>query len=253
MTDLTFIEGQPWQIEFTAHDELGEILPLTSGAEVEMRISRTVGVLTGNVLVIDVTNGVVITNPTGGVAVITITEEAQNSIDPPLSSDDICFYEIRAYLGGVPEHQASGRLIIENSLFSEPDNAYIDQFRARFPEFDTTTDPTIAMHILEAQVFVDSRPALALSSTAGMLALLYYAAHLLQLSKRAALLASSGGSSTTGQVKSLSVEDRTVTFATPTGRTGESATSSTQGLLSTVYGQRYSALLRLFPTYIMRA
>lgn len=256
MTDLTFVEGQPWQILFSAHDEEGGILPLTSGAEVELKINAITTTGSDNVLSIGMNNGVVITDPMGGIATITISEEAQAALDPPMSSDSIYFYEIRVHIGGVPEKQAEGRLYIDNSMFADPTaNAWLEQFRAKFPELDSTLSGVVAANINEAVMVVNANVPLA-NSNVSVLATLYYAAHLIVTGKRAAAIADSGGVDLTGQVKSITVEDRTVTFATP-GSSNNSGTGSSslsgQGLNGTIYGQRYLALLRLFPQFIARA
>jgi hypothetical protein len=122
-----------------------------------------------------------------------------------------------------------------------------------FPEFDDTPDGTVALYIDEATAVVQLQSTLSVSAHAST-AILYYAAHLIQMRKRAAILASSGGAETLGQIKSVSVEDRTVTFATSTSNKSNAGVStSSSGLGSTIYGQRYLAYMRMYPQFILRA
>ncbi len=251
MVDLTFIEAQPWQIVFSAHDEDGAILPLTSGAEVELRINGLIGSDVVNLLTIGMDNGAAITDAEDGIAEFTITTEAQAAATVPITSDGIYFYEVRVALAGIWERQAEGRLFVDNSLFAAPVNILLQQFRARFPEFDDTPDGLVSMYIEDASAIVRLHDTL-FASESGPLATLYYAAHLIQMRQRAASLASVGGIDTTGEVKSISVEDRTINFATSTS-TRTSTQSSTSGLGSTIYGQRYLSFLLMYPRFIQRA
>lgn len=252
MVDLTFIEAQPWQISFSAHDEDGAILPLTSGAEVELRVNGLIEGAVTNLLTIGMDNGAVITDPEEGIAEFTVTTVAQEATVPPMISDGIYFYEVRVAVAGVWERQAEGRLYLDDSLFASPINAFLQQFRARFPEFDETQDGVVAMYIEEAASIVRLHDTLA-ASTSATIATLYYAAHLIQMRKRAASLASTGGVDTTGAVKSLSVEDRTVTFETSGSQKTSTQSSSANGLGSTIYGRRYLEFLLMYPRFIQRA
>jgi len=103
------------------------------------------------------------------------------------------------------------------------------EFKARFPEFQNTSDATIDIYIQDAEIMVTQ-------SKWGLLfniGVAYLSAHYLAL----ALKSASGKSGAVNQVASKSVEGVSVSYATPQGTTTE------YYYQSTIYGQRYLNLL----------
>jgi hypothetical protein len=248
--NISMREGETWNIEFTAHKADGSVLPLVSGAEVLFRIEGIVDDTAQTILTMHVGDGILITDDLNGAATIQVTTDQQEAAD--LTSGGLYYYEIQTIVDDSLSVQAEGRLTIERSLFSQAVDPLLMAFQAHFPEF-TEDDSTIQIYLKEAKSFVDTSGNVDWSADDSATATIYLAAHFLQMKKLASLLSDTGGIEL-GQVKSITVEDRTVSFATPsTSNRGSGNSASQLSLSNTVYGQRFLALLRNRPRFLMRA
>lgn len=236
--NIKFQEGQNWLISFAAHQEDGTTpLPLLSGSELEFRISSPIDGVATDILTLSIGDGITVTDPANGLADILVTEADQ--ADAEIQSGGIYFYEIRATINGVPQTQIEGQLSVEESLFDLVVDPLQQQFHARFPEF-TEDDSTISLYIQDAARVVNANTAWTTADKP--IATVYLAAHLLMMHKLAASAYSSASAiGAGGAVRSISVEDRTVSFATPNQST---SLNSKTGLSQTIYGQQYLDMLR---------
>lgn len=242
--NISFHEGQNWKIDFTAYKSDGTVLPLVSGTDVRFILSSLSPLGDEVVKVLDYTTAdfIEITDGPSGKAAINIPVSEQT--DNGITANNIYYYEISAY-NGTWLVQAEGRLSVERSLSSTLVNPLLLQFQLRFPEF-TEDDNVLLIYLADAaRVVADANFQEKDQATATV----YLAAHLLQMRKIAIQRSESGGVET-GEIKSISVEDRTVTFAT--GSTSNNSQAKT-GINQTPYGQQYLAMLRRVPQFIMRA
>lgn len=243
--NISFHEGENWKIDFTAHDENGDALPLLSGAIVRFLL-KTLNAdkdLVVDLLDYSTDDNIDITNGAAGEASIYITIAEQTAKE--INANGIYFYEISVIKDSDPIVQAEGRLNVERSLASSEINPLLFQFQLRFPEL-TMDDNVILIYLADAKRVVDADDSW--QDADRTTAIVYLAAHLVQLRKLAAQKAESGGVDT-GEVKSISVGDRTVTFATGTTT---KTTSSKTGLNATPYGIEYLAMLRRNPVFLKR-
>jgi len=103
------------------------------------------------------------------------------------------------------------------------------EFRTRFPEFVSETNPTIDLFVADSVVIINE----AYWGTKYDLGLYYLTAHYLTLANRSA----SGSTASIGAVASKSVDGVSIAYATATPNDGSDAYYN-----STAYGQRYLAL-----------
>lgn len=234
--DITFHEAENWVILFSAHDADDAALPLTSGAEIEFRISDE----TGEVVTLSTGEGITITDELQGLAEITLTVEQRSLVG--IVAGTPYFYEIRVITDNEEASiQAEGQIRIAHSLFAATVNALLMNFRTRFPDF-TEDDATVSVFLDDAARVVDGDDSWVAADRP--IATVYLAAHLLQMRKLAAYQYAGGGA---GEVRSIKVEDRMVSFASA------SASSIRSGLSQTVYGQQYLSMLRRNTIFIKRA
>jgi hypothetical protein len=242
--DLLLRQSENWEIRFTAHQADGTtILPLLSGSEVNFRI---MGIDDAeepiDILTLTVGDGVVISDPTGGEAMIQVLPAMQETYK--LRPSSLLYYEIETVVDGAPSIQVEGKLSIERSLFAATVDPLLFEFQTRFPEF-TEGDTTILIYINDAKRIINRNDSWADEDK--NTAIVYLAAHFLQLRKLAALLSASGGLQT-GQVKSVTVEDRTVSYAT----FNPLQMMNSLKLSSTVYGTEYLTMLRRNTVWLQR-
>ncbi len=242
VVDISVHAGEPWVILFTAHESDGTtIMPLGSGADVEFRLSDEDG---DTLLTKNTDGGVVITNEQGGTAEITITEADQ--ADKHLFAGVPFWYEIRVIKGEDVSVQNEGNLLISDSLYGQPLDPLLSNFKLRFPEF-TEGDTIITVYLADAarviarETFWDADDI--------PVATVYLAAHYLKLRLDAKEAYESASTGISGDPRIIRVEDQMVAFDT------SSAKSSTgkSGLSSTLYGQHFLAMRRRYPIWKKRA
>jgi len=105
------------------------------------------------------------------------------------------------------------------------------EFKTRFPEFSTITDPRI-------QIFIDDSTLLIVEATWGTLyslAVCYLTAHYLALAEQS----SNGDSGSVGNVASQAVDGTSISFNNPVMSSASQAFYN-----STSYGQRFYSLIR---------
>jgi hypothetical protein len=239
--DISLHEGEPWLIEFHAHEADGTTaMPLTSGAEVEFRISD----IDGNALLTrTVGDGITITNEINGIAQVSVTVAEQETSG--ITRDTMCFYEVRVIKAGLTSIQAEGRLKIESSLYASPPSELLLQFRARFPEFQEEDD-VVELYIRDAASVVDRYDFW--TDADQPIATVYLAAHFLQMRLNAQTAHESAGVET-GPVRMIRVEDRTVSYDV----SKNASTAGKSGLSQTFYGQYYLSMLRRYTRWLLRA
>ncbi len=237
--DITLHEGEPWKITFNAHESDGTTpMPLLSGADVEFVIVDEDGEVKYQA---SVGYGITIKDDDGGVAeiAVTVADQEHNGI----SSSGSYFYSIRTITDRTSE-QVQGRLKVEHSLFAAPISAQAIEFHLRFPEF-TEDDGVVSLYLRDATAIVDSAD-VGWSDADRAMAILYYAAHLLQMRYIAAQSRTTGGGET-GPVLSIRVEDRSVSYGDP--RQGAALKS---GLSESYYGKQYLMLRRRYADWLTR-
>lgn len=108
-TNLTFVLGETWEVDFDLNDDAGEDLDLTAGS-VAFRLSRR------GVLQFELTSSgddVVVESPSNGRGTITVPPEEQEGIFAAVYS-----YEVRVTLfGGVVTTQNTGSVTVSATLF----------------------------------------------------------------------------------------------------------------------------------------
>lgn len=110
-----------------------------------------------------------------------------------------------------------------------------EEFKARFPEFDSVDD-------LRVQTFIDKMLLNVGENEWGAYFVegqLYLTAHLLTLAERAS---NSGGTPGAGPVVSRKIGDVSVSFASPTASTGDASEAYYK---QTAYGEEYWRLMRI--------
>lgn len=243
--DITMRENENWRIQISVHNEDDEVIPLESGSNVIFRLSGPVDGEVVDFLTLDVGNGVTITDADQGLAeiMILIDDQTENEI----THSGIYYYEIKAIAQNVEYPQVEGKFFVERSLFSGATDPLFMEFQVRFPEI-TENDATIALFLKDAKRIVDGNASWSVEDRS--IATVYLAAHLM-LVRKSAQSSYESGNVATGAVKSISVEDRTVTF--DTSSSSQSAQTSRYGLGQTGYGQQYLSMLRRLPQFILRA
>ncbi len=239
MTDITVHAGENWRVVLTCCDADGEVLPLTSGADVQFRVSNDDG---GIIVTLSVGEGGTITDDEGGVVEFTIPVNEQTSLG--LSADTVYWYEARVVKGDDVWEQASGRFKIVPSLFVEPIDPLLMEFRLRFEEFSSLDDQLIKLYIADATREVDDDGLVAAADRSA--AILYLAAHFVSLRKSAYTQSTAGGGVTAGLVQSVRIEDRAVTYG------GVGGTAAKTGAEQTYYGQQYLRLTRRRTRWLLR-
>jgi hypothetical protein len=237
--DIELHESEDWKITFAAHYADGSTMPLSSGANVQFRISDQDG---NEMLTQEVGSGVEITDESGGIAEIVVTAAEQYSAQ--ILATGSYFYEIRVTKDDEFFPQAEGRLKVARSLFATPVDPLLSEFRARFPEF-TEDDGIISLYIRDAKTVID-RSAF-WSDDDKPVATVHLAAHFLMMRVNARI-AYEGAGTGTGEVRVIRVEDRMVGFDTSRAAQGSKA-----GFNATPYGQYYLMMMRHYPQWMERA
>jgi hypothetical protein len=229
--DLAFDAGENWKIIFVAHDSSGAIMALDSGVDVEFHLNDESGVKIAK----SIGDGIYVTDGPAGVAEIGISIDEQ--IAAGIVESGVYEYAIRIVVGVEVSIQAEGTFSVGRDRFSGKVNLLLVNFRSRFPEF-LESDAQISLAIKDASLVIDADDSWRAPDIPT--AKLYLAAHLLQMGKNASASYDTGGQAT-GAIKSIKVEDRSVSFATPGGIMGG---TSSKGLSLTLYGQHYLSMLR---------
>jgi hypothetical protein len=244
--DLTLHAGRDWIITLTAHDDAGSVIVLDPDTEIEFRINGIVDGNAVNLLTCTVGDGITVLSGESQ-AEITITIADQEAAG--LAEGLILVYESRVTKDGQSYPQTEGRLFVERSLFATTVNPLLEEFQARFPEV-LDNDTTILLFLGDAAQVVNANPVWRPQDRP--LAILYLTAHMLLMRKKGASEYSSGGVST-GDVRSISVGDRTVSFGTGNSSNSKQGANTRTGFNQTTYGQEYLAMLRRNPVFLSRA
>jgi|SRR5882672_6472413 len=107
-----FNVGDTWELEFTCHDSLGNILALADAA-IEWKLDDTTGEI--NILTKTVENGGVVLNVqdgSDGVCLVTVLPEESEDIEPGFYQD-----QLRVVLpGGFVSTQTKGRIDVKATI-----------------------------------------------------------------------------------------------------------------------------------------
>lgn len=239
--DLEFREGENWRIIFTAHNVDGSVKPLVSGVTVDFVVRSAEGIKIEK----SIGDGIQVTDASGGVAQILV--EVPEQISAGMVPGGLYAYSIRVVAGADVSIQSEGLFSVKKSSFTSNPDPLMMGFRARFKEFSEIDSSVISIALSDASTIVarEGFPASEVTT-----ATLFLAAHLLQLRKVSASEYESGGEAATGAVKSITVEDRSVSFETGSK---SSSSSSKYELGTTGYGMEFLKMLRRRTVYLDRA
>lgn len=234
--DLTFKIGENWRILFVAHNEDDTIMTLDGGADVRFRLTAATSEDGEPAIENVVGDGVTITNASAGAARIDVT--AGDQVAAELTPEVAYFYEIQVTKDGEVSSQAEGRLIVQASLFGPVVNMLLRLFRVKFPEIEAD-DATVMMTINDVKATLKQENCW--YTTDLETATLLLAAHSLAMKSISATQYASGGLET-GAIRTISIEDRTVSFGNQTSSGQGTGTIVRKGYAETAYGRQFQAL-----------